>query len=53
MWIITTCAFNKVTTGTREKTQLGPIFIYFADCANLSNLVIYTDSFTIRYKMKF
>ena len=29
----------------REKTQLGSFFIYFADSANLSNLVIYADSF--------
>ena len=36
-----------------EKTKLCPVFKYFADCANLSNLVLYADSFTIKNKMEF
>ena len=43
--------FNKCTTRKTEKkkrsrafSQLGPVSKYFADCANLSILVIYADS---------
>ena len=50
--IRTACAFNKGTTRKREKTQLGPVFTYSADCT-IVNLVLYADSFTLRYKMKF
>ena len=50
-WIRTSCAFNIGTTRKREKTQLGPLFIYFADCAYLSNLVIYADS-SIRWNSR-
>ena len=49
-WIVTACAFNKITRGKREKTQLGTVFIYFANCVDLSKLVLYTDSFTIRLR---
>ena len=50
--IRTVCTFNKGTTRKREKTQLDPVFIYSADCT-IVNLILYADSFTIRYKMKF
>ena len=59
MWIRTAFAFNKGTTRKREKKKrnrafspLVPVFKYFADCTHPSILVIDTDSFTIRYKMK-
>ena len=52
-WIRTACAFNRGTTRKREKTQYSPVFIYYADWANLLSLVTCADSFTIRYKMKF
>ena len=47
MWI------SKAQKKKPEKTKLCPVFKYFADCANLSNLVLYADSFTIKNKMEF
>ena len=50
--------FYKSTTEERENkkrnrafSQLGSIFKYFADCANLVILVMYAEPFTIMYKI--
>ena len=50
-WIKTASGSNKGTTRKRKKAQLGLVFKYFADCTNLSNLIKYADSFTIRYEI--